>query len=379
MTRILTPIPLDKFPETTRRFVEPSAPHRVKVMVADGLVPMKPIIQVCCLYQFGVGDHSELTEKAIESLRRLPSSTLIDVAKSPLLGNVLHWMCEHLRDLREVVRTILTNQKTPIETLIMVAKSADEDTCELIARNQIRLMESTTLVETLFLNPNMRSSSVDRMLDFAARNEMKLENIPGYDEMLADFIGRELPSEDEAAQNDEIFRTLVDEAQRENQESQAAQTPTVAKSFAVAQEEEPPKRRGSAAGRIRELNVAQKVRLAMMGSPTERGILIKDTNKVVARTVIRSPAVSDSEVISYSKNKALLDEVITYIANNKKWTRHYQVKKNLAMNPKTPMTTAMRFLTHLRTPDLRLIAKSRDIPSSVANAARNLVKARLEK
>ena len=55
----------------------------------------------------------------------------------------------------------------------------------------------------------------------------------------------------------------------------------------------------------------------MMGSPTERAILIKDSNKVVARTAIRSPAVSDSEVIKYSKNKSLLDEVITFIASNK--------------------------------------------------------------
>ena len=106
------------------------------------------------------------------------------------------------------------------------------------------------------------------------------------------------------------------------------------------------------------------------------GILIRDTNKLVARSVIRSPAVTDSEVLHYSKNKSLLDEVIGFIANNRKWTRHYQVKMNLVMNPKTPTADALRFLTHLRISDLRLVSKSRDVPGPIAKAAKNMVKTR---
>ena len=119
-------------------------------------------------------------------------------------------MCTTLRDVNEVVRTILTNPKTLIETIMMVAKEADEDTCELIARNQIRLLESSELIETLFLNKNMRSSSVDRMLDFAARNQIQLHNIDGYEEMLIDFGERPQQSEEDLKRADEIFKTTMD-------------------------------------------------------------------------------------------------------------------------------------------------------------------------
>ena len=382
----LSKIPLEKFPANARRFVEPKSPQQMKRMVADGLVPMKPVIQLCTLYQFSLDDDEDLAKRATASLARLPVPTLIEVVKKPLLPMVLHWVCMTLKTSREVVRTILTNSKTQIDTMIAVAHQADEDICELIARNQIRLVESPSLIEALFFNPNMRSSSVDRMLDFAARNDMDLPNIPSYQDIVADIQGKAPLSAEEQETADLKFKELMDNAQAEaadesdddKAEDEEAR-PVSAQVFEDEEAEEEKVSSRSAAGRIRELNVAQKVRLAMMGSSTERGILIKDTNKLVARSVIRSPAISDSEVIAYAKNKSLLDEVISYIASNKKWVRHYQVKKNLVNNPKTPITQTMKFLTHLRTPDLRLVAKSRDVPGPVAKAAKQLIKARLEK
>ena len=132
----------------------------------------------------------------------------------------------------------------------------------------------------------------------------------------------------------------------------------------------------SATSRIRDLNVSQKVRLALMGSAAERGILIRDSNKLVCRTVIRSPSVTDSEVMHYAKNKSLPDDVIGYIASNRKWIRHYQVKMSLVMNPKTPLSDSLNFLAHLRMSDLRSVARSRDVPPPVAKAAKNLIKNR---
>ena len=199
--------------------------------------------------------------------------------------------------------------------------------------------------------------------------------------MSADIQGLKPQNPEAEAAADELFRVSMAEAlQKDETDATTAERPVAAQAY-VSDEPEDETTTGSrsAAGRIRELNIAQKVRLAMMGSATDRAILIKDTNKVVARTVIRSPGLSDSEVLKFSKNKALLDEVISYIATNKKWTRHYQIKKNLVGNPKTPIGQTMKFLTHLRTQDLRLIARSKDIPGPVAKAANQLVKKRLER
>lgn len=116
----------------------------------------------------------------------------------------------------------------------------------------------------------------------------------------------------------------------------------------------------------------------MMGNANDRAVLIRDTNKIVARAVIRSPAISDTEAIGYAKNKSLLEEVINYIANNKKWTRHYQMKLCLVQNPKTPIGEALKFLGHLRVNDLRLVARSKGVPATVAKAAKQLIKTRMK-
>ena len=115
----------------------------------------------------------------------------------------------------------------------------------------------------------------------------------------------------------------------------------------------------------------------MIGTKSERSILIRDTNKIVARAVIRSPAVSDSEAIAFASMKTLPDEIIQYITTNKKWLRHYQMKKALVMNPKTPATVAIRFLQHMRSSDLKAIARSRGVPGPVAKSANQLLKKRI--
>jgi hypothetical protein len=61
------------------------------------------------------------------------------------------------------------------------------------------------------------------------------------------------------------------------------------------------------------------------------------------------------------------------IANNRQWTRNYQVKLALATNPKTPQPTAMKFVNFLQDNDLRAIVKSKDVPATVSAHARRIL------
>ena len=355
-------------------------------MVAGGMVPMKPLIQLCALYQISVTENEELRNKAESTVTRMPATTLKQLADQPLLPVVLDWLSQLFATNELMVRSILLNRQTDSETVLSITKNASEAVCELVAQNQTRLLSTPELIEALYFNPMARASTVDRVLDFAARNRLDLPNIPDYQELVAE-IRRDLGEEDEEelAAKDAAFRQAQD-ALKELETSRTAAEKEVADKSASSRKaadlfsnevtEEVEGNSKSAAGRIRDLNIAQRVRLAMMGSASDRAILIRDTNKLVARSVIRSPAVTDSEVLHYSKNKSLLDEVIGFIANNRKWTRHYQVKMNLVMNPKTPTADALRFLTHLRLSDLRLVSKSRDVPGPIAKAAKNMVKTR---
>lgn len=391
-------IPVEKFPDKVRKFVSPKAPPPMKAMVARGMVPMKPLVQVCALYQIAARDGGDLANDAARTVRGLPPGTLRSIAKEPLLPVVLDWLATLFEDSREILQPIVLNKRVDTETLLRVAEeSSDGAVLELIANNQARLLEAPALIEALFLNRAMRASSVDRMLDFAARNNVALPNIPEYQAIVAAIAGDLPQSEEEARAADARFAEVqahldglagrteeeIEEvasayADESEAEAPAAQEKARQKAEPEPEEEEGKKRSSSAAGRIRDLNVAQKVRLAMMGNATERGILIRDTNKIVCRAVIRSPAVSDSEAMIYAKNKSLLDEVIGYIASNKKWIRHYQMKLALVQNPKTPVGDAMRFLNYLRVNDLRLVARSKGVPGPITKAAKQLIKTRMK-
>jgi len=377
-------IPLDKFPPSARRFVDPNAPRQLREMVAKGLVPLRPLIQLCVLFQIAHDEDKTLAALAVQSVKNIPASTLTQMAQQPVLPQVLHWLTDVFRGTTDIIKPIVLNRVTEDETILKVADGANEQLCELIAQNQMRLLRFPSLVEALYFNPNARASTVDRILDFAARNQLVLPSIPDYEKIVAELGGQLPETEEEIRAADEAFRSAQDALKELGNHSTDEEISHLLEDDALAadeflsgdQSEEPEKVRKSAAGRIRDLNVAQKVRLAMMGSATDRAILIRDSNKMVARTVIRSPAVTDSEAMGYAKNRSLIEEVISFIANNRKWTRHYGVKLNLIKNPKTPTATAMRFLAHLRLSDLRGVAKSRDVPAPIAKAAKNMVKTR---
>jgi hypothetical protein len=99
-------------------------------------------------------------------------------------------------------------------------------------------------------------------------------------------------------------------------------------------------------------------------------VLIRDQNKAVCLSAIKSPRVKENEVVAYSANRSLPYEVVRYIATRRDWTKLYAIKLNLVQNPKTPMSQAMGFLGHLHQHDVRKVARSKNIPSALATAAK---------
>jgi hypothetical protein len=124
------------------------------------------------------------------------------------------------------------------------------------------------------------------------------------------------------------------------------------------------------------LSIAAKVRAATLGNAFSRAVLIRDSNKQVAMACIRSPGVTDSEALRYASNRALDDDVIRHIANNRQWLRLYGVKVALVNNPKCPVGVSMRLLPHLSVRDLKNLARSKGIPSALATAAKQMLTTR---
>ena len=102
-------------------------------------------------------------------------------------------------------------------------------------------------------------------------------------------------------------------------------------------------------------------------------MLLRSTVRMVAEAAIKSPRISEMEVIAAASSRSVQDVVIRNIAANRNWTRLYQVKMALVNNPKTPMTYSMSFLRGLRAHDLKSIARSKNLPGALVETARRLV------
>jgi hypothetical protein len=61
--------------------------------------------------------------------------------------------------------------------------------------------------------------------------------------------------------------------------------------------------------------------------------------------------------------------VIREIARNKEFIRNYPVKVALVNNPKTPVSTALGFVSLLHKKDLQLLSRNKNVSSVISTAA----------
>jgi hypothetical protein len=131
--------------------------------------------------------------------------------------------------------------------------------------------------------------------------------------------------------------------------------------------------RGSLQSYIAGLTVPQKVGLTMKGNKEVRLILSRDPSSLVARAVVNSPRISESDVIAYAGSSLTSEDVLRAIADNREWAKNVRVKLLLVTNPRTPPAVAMRFLCHLPLSDLGILSRNRNIPTIVRREAKKLL------
>ena len=124
---------------------------------------------------------------------------------------------------------------------------------------------------------------------------------------------------------------------------------------------------------ILQMTMAGKIKLALRGNRDSRLILIRNTNKLLRRFVLLNPRIGEDEVIAVTRNKSADDELLRMIAERREWMRNYQVRLGLATNPKARLPVALRQVGTLEERDLRIIAKSKNVPAAVSAQARRLL------
>lgn len=124
---------------------------------------------------------------------------------------------------------------------------------------------------------------------------------------------------------------------------------------------------------IANLNLAGKVKLALLGNMQARKILIGDKSKMIQGCVLRNPRLTQGEVEEFAKNINTTPYVLKLLAKDSKWMKNYIMKLYLVSNPKTPPDTSVHWVKFLEARDLRKLMKSKSLPQAVIANIRRTV------
>jgi hypothetical protein len=128
--------------------------------------------------------------------------------------------------------------------------------------------------------------------------------------------------------------------------------------------------------RIARTAVPERVRLALTGNQEERRVLIRDPNRVVMRSVLQSPRLSDQEIESYAAMRDVKDEVLRIISQNRAFIKSPGVVRALVFNPRSPVDVSLPLIKLLKDRDLKLLTVDKGVPDTVRNSAARLYSTR---
>ena len=131
--------------------------------------------------------------------------------------------------------------------------------------------------------------------------------------------------------------------------------------------------------KIQTLSVSDRVKLALKGGREIRGILARDPNKEVALSILENGKITESEIEMMAKNRSALEEVLRRISKNREWMKNYAVVHALVTNPKTPPGISVSHVSDLKTRDLIILEKNKNVTEAVRSATKKLLSVRKPK
>ena len=268
-----------------------------------------------------------VAQGAAQALTKMPPENFLAALAQPDVAPALmHYCAANVPSAPGIADALAQNASCPVKALEKVAPYLSTASIQGLLDNLGRLTSSTALIDALAASPN---ASVEQ-------------------------------------------RAFLAEMQKGAPESSELQE-------AVAAAEPDPAKRKTLLERLATMNVLQRVKLALTGGREERIILIRDSNKVVQRSVLQSPRLTDAEVESFASMTTLTSEILRLMANNRQWMKNYAIVKNLIFNSKTPLDITMHQLARLTPRDLKILSTSKSVPETLRSTAAKMVTKRSER
>jgi regulator of extracellular matrix RemA (YlzA/DUF370 family) len=381
-----------------------NAPPAARSAAARGLLPLPQADLLEALVHLTDDNDSAIAHAARETLASQEANELLQVASMESTApSVLGYLASLQTASTEVHEAIAANTNTPDEAIALLARStANASLIELIAINQQRLIRAPEIIDGILVNP-ARSAEAERRAKETRREFFEKERgarqvaqelrargnaaaaeffenaeltTPGGEMSVDDawVIAQHIEVSDVDLDDTWLAREFIAEMLVESPQQTAANAQAVINAERLEGDVSP--ERISLIRRIMFMTVKDRVKLAIKGDREARGILIRDSNKVVASGVIHNPRISEQEIENIAAMRTVADEVLRLIGMNRAWARSYPIIHNLARNPRTPMATAMQVLPRIRSKDLNAICQNRNVSEGVRRQAYRLSKMR---
>jgi hypothetical protein len=353
------PLSLEVLPPNLRKHVDPSSPKPLRGMAAKALVPMAPSQLCTSLFFLAFDDDPEIAAQARATVAGLPDRILaVALRDNSLEPPTLDFLADALADKEPYLEFICLNTTTTDETVSRIATRASAKLSDTISQNQLRLLRHEPLLRALLANANATQATLDSVADFAVRSGVNLPDVPALVEAHRRIFGEAPPPD-------------------------APTAAEVVEQFDVAEGgDQPPMeeaKKRNLTQRVMVMTVSQKIKLAMLGNKEARTILLRDSNKLVAMAAIQSPRITEGEVGMMAANKIAQEDVLRYIYSSRDWLKQYPIKLALVKNPKVPLGIAMKFMGTLMEPDVRELSRSKNVPGTIVNTARQMLAKRVVK
>jgi hypothetical protein len=288
----------------------------------------------------------EVAAEAAKTIAGLPEENALALIKTRECDKTILEYLSRSSDSAPILEAIILNPSTPAVMVGELAKRVPEALMEAILYNRMRILECPVILENLRLNPGV-TPAIERSV-----REIELEFFSGKRK---EYSVTTPEDEQRVADASEVPETEAAAAPENALKPDLGLDDLILEGLPL----DPQEREIALAERLSKMTVPQKIRYALQGNREARAILIRDTNKEVSRTVLKSPR--------------------RQIGESRQWTRNYAVVQNLVKNPKTPPLTSQRLINRLISKDLGMLARDRAVPEAVRNTAHRMMVQRTTK
>jgi hypothetical protein len=326
-------------------------PQNLRSMIARGLAPVPPAEMLELLVCLLKDSESGIASQAAQSIASWDEEEILAQLKN---RNCAPAVLEHFAvagSPDHILQAIIANPSSPGTLVGSLALTVPVHLLEMILDNRVRLIEFPDILENVKRNP-CATPEIQRLVQ----------------EIEVEFLGdkrKEYAIEEPSESTLSELRSLELESGVPPEDLSLEGLPL-----------EGEDREAEVIKRLSAMPVREKIRHALFGTREIRAILVRDSNKEIALTVLHSPKLTDNEIETIAAMRSVREDILREIGGSKEWTRNYVTVQNLVKNPKTPPLVSQRLLPRLRSQELTQLTRDRSIPEAVRHNATRVLKQR---